>query len=175
MSAMISALDEGIGDTVASLRASGLWPTTLMVAHTDNVRVRPWVPLAVRAHIPVHACRMPAAAAAAAAAGRGTAVRKRGQAWRTERKRWSGQQLPPAGGQIYGTNGHCSAAIALHAGSTPSHGQQHRCSVRRFGVCARVRAAACLPACLQLWEGGIRGHAFVSGGALPVARRGKRY
>jgi arylsulfatase A-like enzyme len=57
MSAMISALDEGIGDTVASLKASGLWPTTLMVAHTDNVGVRAWAPPAVRAHIPVHACR----------------------------------------------------------------------------------------------------------------------
>ena len=36
MSAMISALDEGIGATVDSLHASGLWESSLLVAHTDN-------------------------------------------------------------------------------------------------------------------------------------------
>ena len=33
---MLSALDEGMGDTVASLKSNGLWETTLLVAHTDN-------------------------------------------------------------------------------------------------------------------------------------------
>eukprot|EP01047_Picozoa_sp_COSAG01_P101876 COSAG01_NODE_31546_length_595_cov_5.483871_1_plen_144_part_01 len=61
----------------------------------------------------------------------------------------------------------CMLGANLHTGSSIDVPFADSVSVRGY--------ARCLPACLQLWEGGIRGHAFVSGGALPVARRGKRY
>ena len=95
MSAMISALDEGIGATVDDLNSTGMWANTLMAVHTDNGGELPF------------------------ASG--------GQPGVPDEDGGAGNNYPLRGGKF------------------------------------------------SLWEGGIRGRAWITGGILPKAKRGKTF